>query len=995
MAVSKPQSHPALFLPDDHQREAIEHVHGPMLVVAGAGTGKTSVLINRIARLVQQGPAKPDEVLALTYTVAAANQMRDRVSKLLGKEIHAATFHDYCLALLKRAHKDFAVLDEKDLWIYLRKRIHELHLEHYVRAANVAQFLNDLLGFLSRCHDELVTPENYAGYVHRLEHGETPVPRVAKSKEKLTDDEVIARCQEIARVFATTELWLREDNYGTFSHMITRAHELLTSDQAVLAEERARARFILVDEFQDANFAQIEILAALAGNEANICAVGDPDQAIYRFRGASSAAFHLFRRHFPESKLVVLGKNRRSTTPILQCAFSVVDKNPPVFRTGELAAFAYRRTPLQSAREEEAHNQGKPLPTFPVEAISFGVRDAEAPDVVRIIEETRRHSRCMWKDFAILYRSHVNRDDVVQHLAEHEIPFTIENMDVSDTPEVRDLFACVAAVVDLSSDASLFRVAALPQFEVDPEQLRSALRAIAKDSKDGVVIPLASVLDGVPGGPAVLACARRARAEVDRKQAKARVALQLIGKQFGLNLDSAVLHAVLEFAAAWEQKATTKTKDLHEWIEYLGYFREAAGTIPLASKENEDAVRLMTAHGAKGLEFTHVFILRATSGSFPLSYRETLVEFPRELRDPDSAAAGDDKTLNDQEERRLFYVAMTRAKDSLHIYGKQGIGRDKTPAGFMRELIGNPGLQPWLRVRPALPSQPELIEIAAAADPAHQGGSRLPAWLELPAIDGLDAHLSASAIETYETCPLQFKFEREWKLSRQLHAAVQYGASMHRVLRTYYDSVRLSRTKSGDELLQLFRDDLAEAGIQDDYQRSLYLAQGLEQLKQFLAGTHSAPSPEVLHTEEWFDVQIAGTKLTGRIDRMDRAPDGSVVIVDYKTGKARSQEDADDSLQLSIYAMAAHQTWGYHVSDLVFHNLEGNIPVASKRTEFQLEQARERVLTVVRNIADGNFKPKPDFYCNFCAFRGLCPAREKQAPNIASNIPKPAKKSLD
>jgi len=997
MAVPKQSQTP--FLPDNHQREAVEHVNGPMLVVAGAGTGKTSVLIHRIAHLVQEGHAKPEEILALTYTVAAAGEMHDRVGKLLGQEIHSATFHDYCLELLKRAGRDFSVLDEKDLWIYLRKRIHELRLEHYIRAANVAQFLNDLLGFLNRCHDELITPEKYSGYVQSLERGELPVPRVMKSKEKITDAEVIGRCQEIARVFATTERWLREDNYGTFSHMITRAHELLTSDEKILAEERTRARFILVDEFQDANFAQIKILSALAGAEANIFAVGDPDQAIYRFRGASSAAFHIFRRHFPYSKTVVLGMNRRSTTPILRCAFALLDKNPPVFRSGEPSAFAYRRSPLQSAREEEANNQGKPLPSFPVEAVSFAGRDAEAPDVVRLIEETRRHSRCRWKDFAILYRSHVNRDDVVQHLAEHDIPFSIENMDVSDTPEVRDLFACVAAVVDTGSDASLFRVAALPQFEVNPEQLRSAMRTIAKDSKDGIVIPLASVLDGVAGGPAVLECVRQARAEVDRKQIKTRLAIQVIGKHFGLPLNSPVLQAALKFAADWEGKATTKSKDLHEWIEYLAYFREAGGTIPLASEENEDAVRLMTAHGAKGLEFSHVFVLRATSPSFPASYRESLVEFPRELRDPDSAAGGDDKTLHDQEERRLFYVAMTRARDSLHMYGKQGIGRDKTPAGFLRELIGNLALQPWLRARSALPSQPELIEIAAAADPARQQGSRLPGWLELPAIEGLDARLSASAIETYETCPLQFKFEREWKLSRQLHAAVQYGAAMHRVLRTYYDSVRLRRIKPDDELLQLFSDDLTSTGIEDEYQRDLYLKQGLEQLQEFLAGSRSASAAEVLHTEEWFDVQIAGTKLTGRIDRVDRAPDGSVVIVDYKTGKARSQEDADESLQLSIYAMAAQQKWGYRVSELVFHNLDGNLPVISKRTDFQLEQARERVLNVARNIADGNFKPKPDFYCNFCAFRGLCPAREKQAPKvsskIASNVAKSAKPSLD
>jgi DNA helicase-2/ATP-dependent DNA helicase PcrA len=982
MAVPK-QSHPAPFFPDERQREAIEHAHGPMLVVAGAGTGKTSVLIHRIARLVQQGHAKPGEVLALTYTVAAAEQMRDKVGALLGKQIHAATFHDYCFGLLKRAGKDFGVLDDSDLWIYLHKRVHEFRLQHYVRAANVGQFLRDLLDFLRRCHDELVTPEKYAEYVQRLERGELTAPRVAKSKDQLSDAEVIGRCQEIARVFATTERWLREENLGTFGPMITRAHELLTTDQNLLATERARARFILVDEFQDANFAQIEILAALAGAEANVFGVGDPDQAIYRFRGASSAAFQLFRRHFHQTKLVVLGQNRRSTTPILQCAFAVVDQNPPLFTANERGALAYRRTPLRSAREEDAKKEGRTLAAFPVEAISFAARDAEAPDVVRLIEETKRHSRCKWKDFGILYRSHGHRDNVVQQLAEHEIPFSIENMDVSDTPEVRDLFACVAAVVDMASDPNLFRVAALPQFDVDPLQLRDALRAIAKEAKEGVVTPLASVLDGVSGGRAVLDSVRRARDEVNRWQAKTRAALQLIGKQFQLDLNSPILQAALKFAADWESKRTTKTKELGEWIEYLNYFREAGGVIPMASKEDEDAVRLMTAHGAKGLEFSHVFILRATSGSFPTSYRETLVEFPRELRDPDSAAAGDDKTLNDQEERRLFYVAMTRAKDSLHIYGKQGIGRDKTPAGLMRELIGNPGLQPWLRSHPALPSQPELIEIAAAADPAHPEGSRLPAWLELPPMEGLGARLSASAVESYETCPLQFKFEREWKLSRQVHAAMQYGASMHRVLRTYFDSVRVGRKKTDEEVIQLFQDDLAATGIQDDYQRDLYLKQGLQQLKDFLAGTRLTPPPDVLHTEEWFDVQIAGTKVAGRIDRIDRNPDGSVAIVDYKTGKARSQEDADESLQLSIYAMAAHEKWGYRVGALVFHNLEGNVPVFSKRSEFQLAEARERVLAVARGIAEGNFEPKLDYHCNFCAFRGLCPAREKRVPNLA------------
>src|SRR5262249_55004456 len=161
--------------------------------------------------------------------------------------------------MLRACGMGFGVLDDKDLWIYLRKRIRELRLNYFVRAANVAQFLDDLLDFIRRCHDELVSPEKYARYVARLERRELPIPRVTPSRDAptLTDEEVLERCREIASVFATVERILREENLGTFGHMITRAHDLLYKDFQLLARERRGARFLLVDEFQDANFAQV------------------------------------------------------------------------------------------------------------------------------------------------------------------------------------------------------------------------------------------------------------------------------------------------------------------------------------------------------------------------------------------------------------------------------------------------------------------------------------------------------------------------------------------------------------------------------------------------------------------------------------------------------------------------------------------------------------------------------------------------------------------
>ena len=174
--------------PDERQREAIEHMHGPMLVLAGAGTGKTTVLIQRIANLIREGHARADEILALTYTENAADEMKTRVRAELKDSdldgLQTRTFHAWCNALLERRGAAFRVLDEKDLWVYLRRRIRDLRLKHFVRAANVSQFLDDLLEFMRRCQDELVGPEQYAEYVARLERGEIPLPRVAKSKKQ-------------------------------------------------------------------------------------------------------------------------------------------------------------------------------------------------------------------------------------------------------------------------------------------------------------------------------------------------------------------------------------------------------------------------------------------------------------------------------------------------------------------------------------------------------------------------------------------------------------------------------------------------------------------------------------------------------------------------------------------------------------------------------------------------------------------------------------------
>ena len=880
---------------DERQRAAIEHVHGPLLVVAGAGTGKTTVLTRRIVRLIREGHARPDEILALTYTKNAAEQMRERVEaelKSSASGLQALTFHAYCHELLKRAKRDFGVVDDKDLWIYLRRRLHELRRTHFVRAANVGEYLKDLLDFIRRCHDELVPPERYAAYVEELERGAIKIQRTAKTKKaaELTSDEEVARCREIRDVFATVERMLREDNLGTFGHMITRAHELLAEDPELLARERQSARFILVDEFQDANFAQIKILEQLGGKTQNVFAVGDPDQAIYHFRGASSAAFDSFRRQFANSSVVVLEKNRRSTTPILKCAFALIAKNPEVFTHGEEPALP--RRPLVSAREENAKQQGEEFPSLPVEAVVLEGKAVESTDLVETIVQKQRQRHCPWSDFAVLYRIHSHRDQIAEELAERQIPFSIESMDVLDMPEVRDLLACAGAMVSSFDDASLFRVAALRQFTIDPHELRAGMKALPRDAAQG---SLASVLRVIGGGASVLEAVQQAREEIERQAAKGRAALEIIVRRFALDGNSPALRAVLDFAAEWEEKAITHTREISELLEYLDYFREAGGMISLPCTE-EDAVRLFTVHSAKGLEFKHVFIVRANSPSFPAGYREPLIEFPRELRDKDSVAEDDDKALSEQEERRLFYVAMTRACDSLTIYACKGKGKkDPTPAGYLRGLLKDSSLDKFLHSRISRGFQTDLFGHASLPAAA----SRTEEWVALPPASDLQARLSATAVDTYKTCPLQFKLGRDWRIPGEVPAAMQYGAAMHRVLRAYYESVRSGRPMTDEALVELFIADPGQAGMQDEYQRELYARQGVAQLREFLETARRSPAPEILHLEEPFEVKIGCSTVVGRVDRVDRASGGRVIITDYKTGRPRLQEDADASAERS------------------------------------------------------------------------------------------------
>ncbi len=987
------------FEPTDQQRRAIEHVHGPMLVVAGAGTGKTTVLARRIAYLIESEAAKPKEILAVTYTRNAAAQLiarvgeilyphldqRDAARKLMSSGLRPHTFHSYCYGLLYEANVQFALLDEKDLQILLRRRIADLPLKRFIKASDPGQFLKDLLEFFRSCHDELRSPDDYDAYVARVARSEIPLPRVGKSKdaETMAPEEVLERCHEIARVFRYVEDLLKQEGLGTFGHIITRAVDLLSRRQSVLQRAEKHARFILIDEFQDSNVAQIRLARLLAGNEANVFAVGDPDQAIYRFRGATSGAFDHFLRTFGPGRVkrVTLSKNRRSTPPILRCAYQAIVCNPQIAST-ELRDGGWPREPLGCARLEDDPTLAH---ASPVQAVVHNGLEQEAEFVAATIEAMRQQRPAMkLSDIAVLYRLHTNRQEMLAELRRRDIPVHVQGVDLFDTPEVRDALASLQ-IMESPNPTALVRVATFSQFSVDPEEFRAALALAGKKAS------IESLLEKVPGGFAVMEAVREARHDLANANDQLSPATKIAQRIFQLG-DSLALRRLQELADRWctKPKPLVGQGTLREFLEYVELFREANGCLaedsgeddPVAalapadfsSRPLEDAVQLMTVHAAKGLEFRCVFVLRVASQSFPHNYKEPLVEFPQQLRSKDNAAESPPKVLHEEEERRLFYVAMTRAKDELFICGKMSKAKnDPVPNKYLRELAnaGKFALKGAIECRVLSPSN-VIPKLQAAAEPQPV----IAQWVQLPArCDAPLGELSASAIEQYERCPLEFKLSRDWCIPEEPAAMMQFGSAMHLALKAYFDGLRMGHPPDEDAVIACFRDEFGKAKIEEDAQRDLYEKDGCEQLRQFLCSDLAKPAGEILNNERFFRASIGGALVKGRMDRLERIDGDRVSIIDYKTGKPKTQDDADESLQLSIYALAA-KSMGFVADSLVIVNLANCTAIESRRSEKQLNGEAARVSKAAANIVAGNFHPTPGRHCHFCSYRNLCPATE-------------------
>lgn len=972
------------------QRAAAQHGAGPLVVVAGAGTGKTRVITERIRFLLDTQPELTGrEILGLTFTDKAAGEMKQRVvsatrergelEEQRAEAVTLSTFHSFCNSLLQELDPDLKPIDKIDHWILLRRNLPLLQLEHYRRLAEPGQFLGDFVDFFSRCQDELVSPDDYQRYAEEQAEAFRRVRGAMPEDEQRIRDEEIARIREIARAYRASDLLLRERKLLTFGTQIMDAVLHLRANDSLREQLRARYRYILVDEFQDTNIAQLELLWLLGGARPNLVVVGDHRQAIYRFRGASFGSFTIFLKRFASAPVSAgqdllrpLTLNYRSSGRILRVAGQAIRHNEKPTNLPEY--------PLTAVHEEGEK----------VRIVTHESAEAEAQWVAGELERLHR-AGARWRTFAVLYRSHAHREKLVDALKARQIPFVIKNLSILSHRLVRDLIAYLRLIDQPSDDVACARVLAMPAWGLEaPDLVRLTERA-----HKGKGVSLSDTMLASKDEPPFSGSGRDLGALVVliadlRKRARELTAAELFDELAeALEIGSAVspdrkyFDRLAQFVRDWEPKS--ETRRLKEFVEYLEYFDQAGGAINL-EQESGDAVQLMTVHAAKGLEFDHVYVLRLVQGSFPAGEKPRVLEFPPELMKEEQPQG----SFHIQEERRLFYVAVTRARQRLTL--STVANKRSKPSVFLDDILMDAQIKrrDVAQLSPALPSE---FRAPAPAEPTlfdlpsrhSRIGSRIGAWAESyrpPVPEPLQ--ISPSAIGTLEACPQKYLFSGVWKLRGQPGAAMSFGSVMHNTIKYFIGEMKNGRALAFEEVAHKFELEWTSAGFEDDYQEQEYKKDGLLQLRAFHETTLAAP-PVVVAQEKVFEMPMDNNIiLTGRMDQVNRLGPGAEEIVDYKTGKPRGEDKARKDVQLSAYALAAREVFEWNPARLTFHFLQTNQAVSATRDDKQLKKVREEIQQAAADIRAGEFPANPGYACRFCDYESICPAREEGAAASAS-----------
>lgn len=961
------------------QLEAIKHKEGPLLIIAGAGTGKTTVITERIKYLIFSKLAKPQEVLALTFTDKAAREMEERVDIAMPygyTQMWISTFHSFCDRTLRQEALNigldprYKLMTQSESIQFIRDHFFEFDLDYFRPLGNPNKFIGGMLQHFSRLQDEDISPIDYINWLKKI--------KIKNKGKNLSKEEKLEtkKFEELSKAYRKYDELKVQKGFLDFGDLIVKTLELFRTRKNVLVKYQKQFKYILIDEFQDTNFAQNELAKILVSKKQNITVVGDDDQAVYKFRGASVSNIIQFRKSFPESKVVVLTKNYRSTQEILNKAYKLIQHNNP-----------YRLEVVEKVNKRlvsQVEKDGEIIKFIHVDRV-----ENEADMVAQKIEELVKDKKYDYKDFAILVRANNHSEPFGRAFLRKAIPYQFLGPGrLFKQSEVLDLVSYLRVLYDFSDSVSLYRILSMDYFDILPRDLAAIGNYARKynlslfeacEKIDEIIIK-------------------------DESKEKIKKLMSIINKHLKLvrkETAGQLLYYFLEETGLLTQLLNPNTMDVEKKASNISKFFDKLksyeidhedstvsavvdwielstelGESPLAIDNdwtNVNAVNILTVHSAKGLEFSVVFLVNLVSQRFPSLERREQIPIPESII-KEVLPVGD---YHLEEERRLFYVGMTRAKEMLFLTGANYYGegkREKNLSPFIYESLGDDLVSSEQKILDI--KQLTFLDYSPKKEKEKLKNIKVPLDIN---------YLSYSQINTFQTCPLHYKLKYIFKVPTPYSASQSFGTSIHATLKDFYNLV-LSGKKPTEKLIF---ECLENSWIKEGFKTKKHEIKFYEKGKLYLAGFLKEgfnPKNLTVFLEQPFtiplifgDKNVKPLKIGGVIDRVDILPDGSIEIIDYKTGaNIPSQKEVDKNLQLAFYGLAATEIPEEPFNKkpeqikLSLYYLDAQEKITTVRTKEDLEKAKEEIFKVRDEIEKSDFICSGNYLCKDCEYKLLC-----------------------
>lgn len=965
---------------NSEQKKAVIHKNGPLLIIAGAGTGKTTVIAHRIAWLIEQKLAKPSEILALTFTDKAAREMDERILELVPYgvlDFTATTFHGFCKNVLEDygievgLSPDFQLLNEAQQILLIRQNLEKFKLDLYKPISNPNKFIAALVKLFSRAKDELVSATDYEKLANSYQlKVPTPLGRdpdrsigTKKDPKNLELIEEATLIKEQASAYTTYEKIKEQNCFFDFGDLIFKTHWMLKNRPFILKKLQHKFKYIFVDEFQDTNFAQAQIVYMLAKKQKNITVVGDDDQSIYKFRGASIANIMEFLKYYPKAKKIVLNHNYRSTKEILDASYKLIKNNNP----NRLEVRA------KVGKHLTSHKSGN-NPQF----WHFQNNAEEIEEIIKFISNGVNKGK-KYGNFAILVRANSYGENFVEKLRDLGIPYQfIGSRGLYDREEIKELTSYLKILANPDNDIALFNILWAEQFAIEKVFLRrlvnwarqknlslfELIETLTKKEPDNENTPrLEKIISLIKNHLNIAKSMLTSKILIDYMQKSGMY--QRIKNYNDYETLEKFENIKMFFKKIAEFEKVSQEKNLFAFIEHLNLIIEAGDNPPTHQADKyDDAINIMTIHAAKGLEFDTVFMPYLVHGRFPSRGRPEAIELPSELI-KEAMPSGD---IHTQEERRLFYVGLTRAKTELILSASdfyEGNVQTKRISNFASETIADKVHQKFVADKNL-----ELFQ-------KKVGKNNKILEHEIKELT-----LSPSALETYISCPKKFEYSHVFKIKSETSQSLSFGDSIHNTLSNYYKLIKNNQKLTGTEIEKLFANNWKDEGYSSKIEKERAYQKGLAAIQKFIKNNHSIPD----YIEKRIILNINDDyKITGRIDRIDMNND-SVEIIDYKTSPARNKTNSEvrDNLPLMIYGLASKNLEQNKKIILSLFYVLDNKKISLEASEKKLIQIKEKIKQICDQIIlsynKHDFIAKPsEFSCHYCSYKSICPYKAKGA----------------